>query len=206
MVPFAERQIISMKKARIIIIAVVCIGLICGGYYFYSQNNVINEEELTEVEKIIVKDLKKDYPKTPREVVKLYNRIVKCYYGEEMDDDQLEKMVDQMMTLLDEDLLLVNPRDEYYSSVVSEIEEYQKEKKVIVSTDVCDSNDVKYVDDKKDDANKIDKLAYVNASYFINTDGKFANTYQQFVLRQDEDGHWKILTFYEVEGESSEDE
>ena len=195
-----------MKKARIIIIAVACICLICGGYFFFSQNNVVSEEELTEVEKILVKDLEKNYPKTPREVVKLYNRIVKCYYGEEMDDEQLSKMVDQMLVLLDEDLLLINPREEYYDSVVLEIEEYKSQKKVIVSTDVCDSNDVQYVDDKKDGETEIDKLAYVNTSYFINTDGKFANTYQQFVLRQDEDGRWKILTFYEVEGESSEDE
>lgn len=195
-----------MKKTKIIIIAVACICLICGGYFFFSQNNVVSEEELTEVEKILVQDLEKDYPKTPREVVKFYNRIVKCYYGEEMDDEQLGKMVDQMLALLDEDLLLANPRDEYYDSVVLEIEEYKSEKKVIVNTDVSDSNDVQYVDDKKEGTSETDKLAYVNASYFINTNGKFTNTYQQFVLRQDEDGRWKILTFYEVEGESSEDE
>jgi len=89
---------------------------------------------------------------------------------------------------------------------VSDIEEYEEKNKYIVSTDVCDSNDVTYIDDVKDGSNEVDKLAYVNTSYFINTDGKFTNTYQQFVLRQDEDGRWKILTFYEVEGESEEDD
>lgn len=195
-----------MKKAKIIIIAAACICLICGGYFIFSQSNTVSEEDLTEVEKILVKDLDKSYPKTPREVVKFYNRIVKCYYGENLDEKQLNKMVDQMRMLLDKDLLLVNPREEYYDAVCLEIEEYKGEKKVIVNTDVCDSNDVQYVDDKKEGENKVDKLAYVNASYFINTDGRFSNTYQQFVLRQDEDGYWKILTFYEVEGESSEDE
>jgi len=194
-----------MKKIRLIIIAIACICLICGGYFLFSQNNTVSEENLTEVEKVLVKDLKKDYPKTPREVVKFYNRIVKCYYSEKLSDKEIEDMVDQMRYLLDEDLLMVNPRDEYYKSVVKDIEDYNSKNKRIVNTDVCDSNDVTYVDDVKDGENEVDKLAYVNASYFINTDGQFANTYQQFVLRQDDDGRWKILTFYEVEGESEED-
>ena len=195
-----------MKKIRLIIIAIACICLICGGYFLVSQNNTVSEENLTEVEKVLVKDLKKDYPKTPREVVKFYNRIVKCYYSEKLSDKEIEDMVDQMRYLLDEDLLMVNPRDEYYKSVVKDIEDYNSKNKRIVNTDVCDSNDVTYVDDVKDGENEVDKLAYVNASYFINTDGQFANTYQQFVLRQDDDGRWKILTFYEVEGESEEDD
>ena len=195
-----------MKKIRLIIIAIACICLICGGYFLFSQNNTVSEENLTEVEKVLVKDLKKDYPKTPREVVKFYNRIVKCYYSEKLSDKEIEDMVDQMRYLLDEDLLMVNPRDEYYKSVVKDIEDYNSKNKRIVNTDVCDSNDVTYVDDVKDGENEVDKLAYVNASYFINTDGQFTNTYQQFVLRQDDDGRWKILTFYEVEGESEEDD
>lgn len=195
-----------MNKAKYVIIGIACICLICAGYLLFSTGNSVSEKELTEVEKVLVKDLKKDYPKTPREVVKFYNRIIKCYYSEDLSDKDLEKMVDQMLCLLDEDLLLVNPRDEYYNSVVSDIEEYEEKNKSIVSTDVCDSNDVTYIDDKKEGTTEVDKLAYVNTSYFINTDGKFTNTYQQFVLRQDEDGQWKILTFYEVEGESEEDD
>ena len=195
-----------MKNAKIIIVAVMSVCLICGGYFFFSQNNAVSEEELTEVEKVLVKDLKKDYPKTPREVVKFYNRIVKCYYSEKLSNKEIEDMTEQMLCLLDEDLLMVNPADEYYKSVVNDINEYNRMNKRIVNTDVCDSNDVTYVDDVKDGTNEVDKLAYVNASYFINEDGKFTNTYQQFVLRQDEDGRWKILTFYEVEGESEEDD
>lgn len=195
-----------MKKARLIIIALACICLICGGYILFSQNNTVSEEDLTEVEKVLVKDLRKDYPKTPREVVKFYNRIVQCYYSEKLSDKEIEDMADQMLCLLDEDLLMVNPRDEYYRSVVSDIKEYNEKNKRIVNSDVCDSNDVVYVDDVKDGSTEVDKLAYVNASYFVNTDGEFTNTYQQFVLRQDEDGRWKILTFYEVEGESGEDD
>lgn len=195
-----------MKNVKYVIIGIACICLICVGFYFFSKENETPEKELTEVEKVILRDLEENYPKTPREVVKFYNKIVSCYYGEELTDEQLEKLVDQMLLLLDEDLLLVNTRDEYYDSVVSDIEQYQSMKKQVVRTDVCDSNEVKYIDDVKEGSTEVDELAYVNASYFINTDGNFAYSYQQFVLRQDDDGRWKILTFYEVEGEPSENE
>lgn len=194
-----------MKNAKFIIIGIACICLICAGFYFFSQSNQEVEKDLTEIEKVIVKDLDKSYPKTPREVVKFYNKIVKCYYGDEPTDEQLSELVDQMLSLMDEDLLLVNPRDEYYNSVVTDIAQYKEEKKSVVSTDVCDSNDVVYITDDKDGGAEKDELAYVNASYFVNVDGQFGYTYQQFVLRQDENGRWKILTFYEVEGEESDD-
>jgi len=194
-----------MKNAKFIIIGIAFVCLICAGFYFFSQDNKDNEKDLTEIEKVIVRDLDGNYPKTPREVVKFYNRIVKCYYGDEPTEEQLNDLVDQMMCLLDEDLLLVNPRDTYYSSVVNDIALYKEQNKSVVRTDVSDSNDVTYITDDKDGATEKDELAYVNASYFVNTDGQFAYTYQQFVLRQDADGRWKILTFYEIEGEESDD-
>ena len=195
-----------MKSAKYVIIAIACISVICAGFFLFSQGNQETEKNLTEIEKVIVKDLNNDYPKTPREVVKFYNKIVKGYYGSERPTDkQLEDLVNQMLLIMDEDLLLVNPRDVYYNSVVSDIAQYKSEKKQLVSTDVCDSNDVKYVTDDKDGETEKDELAYVNASYFMNEDGKFGYTYQQFVLRKDDNGKWKILTFYQIEGENSDD-
>lgn len=194
-----------MKNAKYVIIAIACICVICAGFFFFSQDNKEDEKNLTEIEKVIVKDLDNNYPKTPREVVKFYNRLVKCYYGSEMPTEkQLSKLVDQMLCLMDEDLLLVNPRDVYYNSVVSDINQYKNQKKQLVSTDVCDTNDVKYVTDDKNGQAEKDNLAYVTASYFINTDGKFAYTYQEFVLRQDTKGNWKILTFYQIQGDESD--
>lgn len=194
-----------MKNAKFVIIGIACICLICAGFYFFSQENKDVEEDLTEIEKVIVKDLDQNYPKTPREVVKFYNKIVKCYYGDEPTEEQLNDLVDQMMCLMDEDLILVNPRDTYYASVLSDIKQYKEENKSLVSTDVCDSNDVTYVTDEKDGSTEKDELAYVKASYFLNEDGQFGYSYSQFVLRQDEDGRWKILVFYPIEGEESDD-
>jgi hypothetical protein len=51
-----------------------------------------------------------------------------------------------------------------------------------------------------------DKLAYVTASYFVKEEKKYEKTYQMYVLRKDEEGKWKILTYYKIEGKTSEDE
>lgn len=195
-----------MKNFKTIIIGIACICLILVGFFFFTKENTTTEKNLTEIEKLIVRDLEEDYPKTPREVVKFYNRIIISYYGGEAKNNQLEKLADQTLQLLDEDLLIVNPRDEYIDSVLAEVKEYKKLNKRVVSADVCDSKDVIYVDDVKEGTTEVDKLAYVNTSYFTNTDGEFAYSYQQFVLRQDDDGKWKILSFYKVEGEPFQDE
>ena len=74
-----------MKKSYVIIV-VLCVALLVGGYVLWmnrsgdaSSENV----ELTKVQQLITKDLEKNYPKTPREVVKVYNEIITCFYNEE---------------------------------------------------------------------------------------------------------------------------
>jgi len=197
-----------MKNVKYVIIAIACICLICGGFYLLTQNKPADgEKELTEVQKVILKDLEKDYPKTPREVVKLYNRIIYCYYsGEELTTEQVDKLVDQMWFLFDEEQKKATPRDEYYNRVVADIQSYRDSNKKVVNTDVCDSNEVMYATDKKDGSTEADEMAYVNTTYFVNTNGKFTYTYQCVELRKDEEGRWKIRTYAVVEGESSEDE
>ncbi len=193
-----------MKNAKFIIIGLACICLICLGFYSFIKGHETVEEDLTEVEKIILRDLDENYPKTPREVVKFYMKVNRCFYGEELSDDQVGKLVDQTILLLDDDLREGNPRDEFYDSIVLEIKKSQSDNITVVSTDVCDTNEVKYIDDKKGDGT-VDKLAYVKGNYFVNYDGTFVYSYKEFVLRQDDDGCWKIIAFYDVEGESLDD-
>lgn len=188
----------NMKNVRVIVIAAVIILVICGGFFLFSQNlNSGNPDELTEVEKVLVKDLKKDYPPTPREVVKFYNRIVQCYHSDNLSKADLGKLVDQMMLLWDEDMLAKNSRETYLASVQADLELYKQTKKSIVSVTVCDSKDVV---EKTDDRNG-DKLAFVDTTYFVNTDGKFTNSHMIIGLRQDDKGNWRIIgaTLKEVE-------
>ena len=192
-----------MKKAfRIGISIVICVGLVCGYYYYLAHKNAKSAEDAqdktTEVEKIIERDFDKKYPKTPREVVKWYNRIITAFYGEEYTDEELEKMADQARSLMDDELLSYNPRDTYLKSLKADIEDYKTRDKIIVQSSVSDSNDITYatVDG--------DYCAYVDAYYFSREASDYSRTYEEFVLRRDDEGHWKILSFRLTEGDNDE--
>ena len=190
-----------MKKTRIVILAIVIVAAICTAFYIVNNNSKkesAKEAELTEIQKITTRNMEKDYPATPREVIKFYNRIIKCYYGRQYSDDELQQLADQALSMFDDDLLKKNEKESYIESVKSDAAQYEEDNKSISQTDVCDSNDVKYMTDNGDD------IAYVTASYFIKNGSSYTKTYQEYVLRKDDDGDWKILTFYKIEGESSE--
>ena len=50
------------------------------------------------------------------------------------------------------------------------------------------------------------ECAYVKTSYFIKEGADYSKTHQMYVVRKDEDGNWKILVFYKIEGEASDEE
>lgn len=189
-----------MKKAGVVIAAILCVGLLCGGFFIVRQK-VIEEQQkevvLTEVQKIITKDLEEKYPATPREVVKMYNRIITAYYKEEYTDKEFDQLTNQALCLFDKELLEINPKEVYAASVRVDIDDYKERKRYIASSDVCDSDEVMKLKDKDDD------IAYVTASYFVREGTDYSKTYQMYVLRKDDDGKWKILVFYQIEAPES---
>lgn len=193
-----------MKKVVTIVVAVACAALLCVGFYFLKNGSGSGEaaEDLTEVQQIITKNLETDYPQTPRAVVKLYNRILSAYYGESYTDEEFDGLLAQARALFDDDLAEQNTAEEYKASVQASIDDYKERSYRIRQTRVCDTDDVEY----KTDSSNGDEVAYVKASYFTEENGAFEKTYQMYVLRKDADGKWKILTFYKVSADTTEDE
>lgn len=189
------------RKIMVGVISVLIVGLVVGGYFYMTQKRNTSEDgnvELTEVQKVITKDLDSNYPATPREVIKLYNRILLCFYNESYTDEELQQLGDQARMLFDAELLENNPRDAYFEALKKDIDEYHEKERSVRSASVCDSNDIifKTVDKRE--------CAYVDASYFVNENKQYNYTHQTYVLRKDEDGRWKILLFYQTEGKSDE--
>lgn len=192
-----------MKKIGIGIAALLCAALVCGGFWILKQRTDNREnKELTEVEKIIVRNMDDDYPATPRAVVKFYNQIIKCYYDGEYTDAELNGMADKALALFDEELAENNPKADYVRQVKADVKNYKDRKRSIVTASVCDSADVQWLNDP----NNGDELAYVTSSYFVKQDTKYDRTYQEYVLRKDENGKWRIRTFYQTERKSAEDD
>lgn len=192
-----------MKKAGIALAALLCAGLVCGGFYMIknrADHPSGETKQLTKVQNITMKDLENHYPETPRAVVKLYNQIIMVYYGEKYTDQEFEQLTGQARLLMDDALLENNPIDQYKQALRSEVANYKNRSRTIRQTDVCDTSEVQYLTDK----NNGDQLAYVTASYFVHEKDEFDKTYQKYVLRQDKNGRWKILNYYQIKGDSSE--
>ena len=172
-----------MKKngLKSIIIVVFC-ACLCVGYFFYLTHKTGGKEAANnEVEMIISKDLENSYPKTAREVVKFYNRILKCYYSRGYTEEQLAQIAEQARTLMDEELKEKNPQDSYLLAVKEEM----------YNTSVESSNEMEF---KKV---KGRECAYADVDYYIKSKKGSQRSSQTFILRRDEGNKWRILGFYQ---------
>lgn len=181
-----------MKKNSIksLLIVVFC-ACLCIGYFYYLTQKTQKEAVLKEAEQIISKDLETSYPKTAREVVKFYNRILKCYYSQEYTQEQLEQMTEQARVLMDEELRQNNPEDLYLQAVKQDVSNYDEEDKTIYNISLEDSNEIEYKTVKGQEC------AYVDVDYYVKSKGESQRSSQTYILRRDDDNAWRILGFYQ---------
>lgn len=177
-----------MKNYKGIIIGVLLVCMLVG-YYIYLSNKSAsgkNTAEQTEVEKVLARDLELQYPPSPKEVVKFFSKILKCYYNEEYTDDELVELMEKSRQLFDEELLSENQGNEHFENLKKEINEYDENKQIIFNWTVSPSGDVEYY--TQDD----DNWALVGATYTIRQKTNYKKSYEQYLLRKDSEGRWKI--------------
>lgn len=170
-------------------ILTVCIVL---GFYSITKRNQLQEESIptTEVERLMEKDIEGNYPGTPREVLKLYCRITKCMYNDEISEEELKQLSNQLRLLFDDALLENNKQDSFFENLTAEITSYQERKERITSYEVKEGDATEYGTINKEE------YATLGVSFFIQQSGKnksFTKTYEQFLLRQDNEKQWKII-------------
>ncbi|MGN0343652.1 MAG: DUF6715 family protein [Lachnospiraceae bacterium] len=189
------------KKRGGVILLILLAVLIVGAFALVAYRAPKTAEEATEVtekDELMSKNIAAGYPATPREVMKLYNRYMLCLYGvegSELKDEEVRALGIKMREMFDEELLEANPQEAHLLSLAQEIASFRSDEKVMIQANVCDSNEVDYID--VDGASG----ALLEASYFMKEGSKeFSRTYQQFLLRKDDSGNWKILGFVKVNG------
>ena len=95
-----------MKKYLKTVIVVSIMALLCVGYFFYLSNRRETKDSTDksvdnqELAALTTKDIEKEYPESPKEVVKLYARITKAYYKTELTDEQIEALGTRARLLL----------------------------------------------------------------------------------------------------------
>lgn len=181
-----------MKKTNLknfIILGVLAL-LIVGAFVLVANRGSEKQEtpiKMTAVEEVISRNLEKDYPATPKEVVKMYSEITRCFYAEEYTEDELIKMAEQSRKLFDEELRANQTDEQYLMNLNSVILNYKEQKRIISSFSVSSASDVDYYDFKGD------KWARLMAVYTIKTDHVFDSSKEEYLLRKDASGHWRIF-------------
>ena len=102
-------------KGTVIIIILVCLVL---SYYYYLSNKTVTskpEEEIkaSPVQEILLKNYSNAYPPTPKEVLKYYSEITRCFYSEKYTEDELVELALKSRELFDDELYATQTDEQY---------------------------------------------------------------------------------------------
>jgi len=176
-----------------IVMALLAIFII-GGFFLVRSIGLKNLElkkSKTEVEKLMELNLDDNYPGNAREVLKIYNRILKCCYNEELTDEQIKKLAEQNQKLFDEHLLEKNPLDQYVEKLKKDIEDYKSKKTTIANIAIQDLAEA-----EREERGGY-KFCNLLVSYIVKDTKGLKTTNEKYYLREDDKGRWKIL-FWEL--------
>ncbi|MCM1153831.1 MAG: hypothetical protein NC314_10100 [Roseburia sp.] len=182
-----------MKKSngvKIVIIGVVLAAIVIF-FFYYSANKVdeMQEEEVksTQVQTVLLRDLEKNYPPSPKEVVKYFNEISKCFYNEEYTENELNALAVKIQGIYDDELVANKTQEEYIKDLKADIAEMKQNDRSISSYQMTASTDVEFFTEAGD------SCARLYCTYSIRQGTGMLQSTMVFILRQDEDKHWKIL-------------
>lgn len=176
-----------------IIIIFAVLALLVGGYYFYLSNKKrpVNEEpdvQSTAVQEVLMRSLEHNYPPTPKEVVKYYSEITKCFYNESYTDDELVELAVQAQGLYDAELIANKSQELYLADLRADVIEMKNKNCTISSYTTSSSVDIENSKFTQDGY----EWAKVYCYYTLKAGGETSMTTELFLLRKDENGYWKI--------------
>jgi len=187
-----------------IIFMVLFAAVVIGIYFAITRGKNTDTKEIpaetSEADALIKKDLDWEYPATPREVLKLYCRITKCLYNDDLTDEQIKKLVSQVRNLYSFDLLENNAEDEQIAFIKGDRVEYKKDKKTIFSFAIDSASNIEYID------TKAGKTALIKMYFTLKAGANMERSFEEFSLIRQDDGKWKIAAWRQSENETAIDE
>lgn len=176
----------TIKGGIVILIMVVAMV----SYYYYLSNkgkqNRAEQVEVSVAQELISRNLTTNYPPSPREVIRYYSDITRCFYNEEYTEDELKQLVEKTRQLYDDELLVENEYGVYLIELTKDIEYYKDNKIRVANYSVSASTDVDYFKDNGYD------FARLYCTYTLVSGARRQPVEEVYLLRKDENGHWRI--------------
>ncbi|MCQ2549123.1 MAG: hypothetical protein MJ134_03675 [Lachnospiraceae bacterium] len=178
------------KSARGAFFLMLLVIIVLIAYYTLSLKTKKQSENIvtmTPVQTVLNRDLNKDYPPTPKEVVKYYSEITKCFYNETYTDEELEQLAMQAKAMYDDKLAANKSDEDYINDLKAEIAGFREQNYTISSYATSASTDVERF--SQDGYN----FARLYCTYFIRIGTVMQSIEEVYLLRLDEKEHWRIF-------------
>lgn len=178
---------------KILIIGIILICLVAGYYYYLSNKRQKAAEEApakaTAVQEALLYNFERNYPPTPKEVVKLYGQISQCFYNEEYTEEEFIQLALQIRNLYDDELIAAKTENQYIEDLRWDVGQMRDQGIVISSYATSASTDV------EEYTKGGFKWAKLYCSFTLRKGTRVGSTNEVFLLRKDDEGHWKIYGF-----------
>ncbi len=190
------------QKILTIVIVVLFITAVLG--LFIYQNNkpqtqqAEDEVVISNIDNVVLRNLEINYPPTPKEVLKYYSEITTCFYQGNLNEEDLTRLAQTARKLYDAELCEGVTEEEYIDSLREDILEFNSLGVVVSGYTVSSSTDVEEFE--------MDGREYARlyATYRLRQGTEYIYSNEIFIMRKDEDGHWKILGWELLEEEEVE--
>ncbi len=189
-----EERMKRFKGVRGMLVFLVLLAMLAG-YYFYLSNKAEKDGEetaTTKTQEVLLRDLSRNYPASPKEVLRYYSEVLQCMYNEEYSEKELEQLAERAMEICDEDLVSFQS-EEYVKRLQEDVQAYKSQGVQISSYKTSNSTDVEYF--SKDGR----ECASLFCTYTLRMGTNLQTIEEVFILRKDEEGHWKIFGWDEAE-------
>lgn len=174
----------------IIVIAILAIALVAVFYFLSNRSEQIAETKaavMTPVQEVLQRDLATNYPSTPKELLKYYSEITRCFYAEHYSDEELTELAEKSRELFDDELKANQTQEDYIKALKKDIADYKEDNKSISSYSVSSSTDVEYYAYDGYD------WAQLYCIYSVRVATTISPVQEKFLLRRDSEDHWKIV-------------
>lgn len=192
------------KGTKGMILLMIIVLLIVGYYYYLSHREIPQKEDapsnvMTPVQEVLARNLDTNYPQTPREVVKYFSEITKCFYNEELTEEDITALGKQIRKLYDDELVANQTEETYLEQLKSDILANHASEQTMISYTPSSSVDVESF---SQDGYEWARLYCI---YGIKQ-GILYNSNTVFVLRKDKEKHYKIFGWQLVPAEEEENQ
>lgn len=188
---------------KAVVIVLIMIGLAFCYYLYlssYSEDGLPKDEEeiaeeMTPVQELLVRSDFREYPSTPVQVLRYYNEITACFYNETYTDNELEQLAMEARSLYDLELIMNQSQEDYLNELKEDIAAFAAGNITIFRSSVTPATDVEYF---TYDGHECARLYSV---YTLRSGTENQLSKEVFIMRKDDEGHWKILGFDLVKDE-----